>query len=224
MSSSSYKFFLGLLICAGLGLGAYVAYGYYANEKRPTAKPSTPVIADFTLTDRFGSEFHASDLKGEVWVASFFFTECAGACINLNSTIADLIQEDFPNDPVKFVSISVDPKKDDLATLDRYARTSYVEARGIDPQRWIFLTEPEGREYKIEEIATGYFKVPFGKITHSDRLMIVDRQGVVRAAISSSWDREVLRFKTELRKVLDEEPSAESITSDAMDNGQQKND
>ncbi len=221
MNGSAYKYFLGMLLAVGLGLGAYVVYGSYSKRgkenkpQQPVAQLNTPV-GDFTLTDRFGKEFHAKDLLGEVWVASFFFTECPTVCVQLNGTIADLIEQDFADDPVKFVSISVDPKKDDLEVLHRYAATTYVEARGIDPERWIFLTEPDGKIYKIEEIAKDNFKVSSGKITHSDRLIIVDRKGVIRAAISSGWDYEVERFKGVLREVLDEEageqPSADGET------------
>ena len=226
MSASSYKYFLGLLTVIAVLFGGYIVYGYYAKQGDDNAseRPALPQkqelnvpVGDFTLTDRFGNEFHASDLKGQVWVASFFFTDCSQMCLMLNGTIADLIQEDFADDPVKFVSITVDPKKDNLKTLDRYARLGYVESKGIDPERWIFLTEPAGKEYVIEEIANNNFKVGFGKITHSDRLIIVDREGIIRAAVSSSWQREVQRFKQKLREVLDEEPDNNQADKNAND-------
>lgn len=213
MPNSTYKFFLGLLFSAAAIIAGFVVYRNYAERK-----PKTPIgpeivsgeklnfpLGDFTLTDRFGQEFHASDLLGEVWVGSFFYTECSGACVMLNSQITQLIKEDFAGDSVKFVSISVDPQNDTVASLNDYARNNYVEAKGIDPKRWIFLTQPEGRVSVVENIAMKNFKASSGKITHSDRLILVDRQGNVRASVSSSFDVEVARFKKRLREILDEQ-------------------
>src|SRR5947209_3924741 len=38
------------------------------------------VLPDFALTERSGRTVRRDDLKGKVWIASFFFTGCGGKC------------------------------------------------------------------------------------------------------------------------------------------------
>src|SRR3954468_12890171 len=118
------------LLIAGCGVRA-----------RPVPAPSAAdpdpqwQVGPFSLTERSGRTVTDKDLRGSVWVASFVFTRCTGPCPAVSSTVARL-QSDFKNEPrVKFVTFTVDPKRDDLASLRAYAT-----ARGADPDRWLFLT------------------------------------------------------------------------------------
>ncbi len=198
--STFAKVWLSILLLAAGAYGGYLLY-----RSRPPARvpgvaeqqiPGFPV-GDFTLTERSGKEFHAADMKGEVWVASFFFGDCAGACVTLNNTIARLLKEDFADVPVRFVSITVDPQKDNLSRLREYAG-NYVGGQ-IDPGRWLFLTDPDGKVDSIKDIS-GNFKLAFSKLMHSDRMIVIDRDGVVQGYYQSSFPDEVEKLK---RKVLD---------------------
>ncbi|MBA4063642.1 MAG: hypothetical protein C0501_08010 [Isosphaera sp.] len=140
-------------------------------------------VGAFSLTERSGKAVTEKDLKGSVWVASFVFTRCTGPCPAVAATVARL-QAEFKGEPrVKFVTFTVDPKRDDLAALNTYANT-----RGADPDRWWFLT---GDEETIHALHRDRFKQAVGHNTgpgvqpgdeflHTPRLSVVDRDGVVR--------------------------------------------
>ena len=65
------------------------------------------------------------------------------------------LQSEFVKNPVYFVSFSVDPERDTVEVLSRYA-TAY----GADDRRWHFLTGEKAAIYQLAEqgfsLATGH--------------------------------------------------------------------
>ncbi|VTT96944.1 Uncharacterized protein OS=Planctomyces maris DSM 8797 GN=PM8797T_04800 PE=4 SV=1: SCO1-SenC [Gemmataceae bacterium] len=151
-------------------------------------------VEPFTLTERSGRTVTDKDLRGTVWVASFIFTRCSGPCPSVSSTVTRL-QKELKDEPgVKFVTFTVDPIRDDLGTLKEYAN-----ARGADPEKWLFLT---GDEAAIHKLMKESFKQAVGRkdgpdvkpgdeFAHSTRLMVVDRNGVVRGLYAGMPDERI---------------------------------
>jgi len=179
-----------LLACvAGCGLSARSN----PNTSQSDPDPEWPV-GPFSLTERSGRTITDKDLHGSVWVASFIFTRCSGPCPAVTSTVGKL-QKDFKDEPgVKFVTFTVDPNRDDLSTLKEYAN-----ARGADPERWLFLT---GEEATIHKLLREQFKQAVGhktdpdtkpgdEFSHSSRLMVVDRKGVIRGIYAGLPDERI---------------------------------
>lgn len=158
-----------------------------------SAWPDTPVV-DFELVAAGGQPFSSEELKGKVWVASFFFANCPGFCLTLNQRVAQLAQEVADAD-VRFVSITVDPQHDTPEALAEYAKR--FEA---DPARWLFLTGDQGT---IERVAGESFRVSAAPATHTGRLMLVDREGRVRGAYSYSSAAEMATLARQIRKLAE---------------------
>lgn len=153
------------------------------------------VVAPFTLTAQSGQAFNSAELEGQIWVASFFFANCPGECTVLNQRIARL-QEELADVPVRFVSISVDPEFDTPERLEEYA-----ERIGADVPRWVFLT---GTMDDVSQVALESFKVSVGLRTHTDRLILVDRQGRVRGRFRGTADADVEMLKRKVAEVTTE--------------------
>ncbi len=144
-------------------------------------------VEDFSLTERSGAKIDKADLLGKVWIASFVFTRCAGPCPQITATMARLQSElDLANNPdLRLVTFTVDPARDDPAELRKYA-----EHFRADADRWLFLT---GNEREIHQLLQKSFKVaatrnekgkPGEEFDHSTRLVVVDKQGVIRGFFS----------------------------------------
>lgn len=196
--------FWGLLMIVLAGLYAWRMYERplsSAPAEHAPAAAQNPVLGRpvryFSLTERNGTMATSDDLNGDVWVASFFFSNCPGVCLKLNETIAEL-QKEFPQDDVRFVSISVDPENDTPERL-----TEYAQRFGADPDRWWFLTGPMN---KIKDIAERSFQVSAEKAVHSDRLILVDRQGRVRGSFRGSEPAQVTALRQKIVEVA-KEPS-----------------
>ena len=134
----------------------------------------------FELLTHDGGKLSSEGLRGQIWVANFFFTRCTGPCPLLTSRMAELQQKlgrTRPGD-VRLVSFTVDPANDTPEILSRYA-----EAIGANRERWVFLTGPVAQ---VQEVVGKGFLQPlmegeWGEPVHSVRIAVVDREGWIRS-------------------------------------------
>ena len=131
-------------------------------------------VADFHLTERSGRSVSLSDLHGKIWIASFVFTRCTGPCPQVTGTMARVQTELGEKNDIHLVSFTVDPDRDSLADLREYA-----DHFGADKDRWLFLTGPKEVIDPLCEkgFGLGLQRVDGKEITHSTRLVLVDRHG-----------------------------------------------
>lgn len=163
-------------------------------------------IPPFSLTDQDGKTVTQSVVAGKIYVASFFFTRCGTVCPRLSSQLTR-VQDIFRENPtVMFLSHSVDPEHDQPAELKAYAQK--YEAI---PGKWYFLT---GNKADIYDLALhGYFLpvvdagVKDGKpdetFIHSEKLVLVDKEGIVRGFYDGTDKNDVDRLILEIRVLLD---------------------
>lgn len=158
-------------------------------RREPPPPPVLRQLLPFELVDASGKAFGSADLRGHVYVASFFFTRCPSICPTLMKRMAELqrrYREDGL-DAIRLVSITVDPDYDTPERL-REAESRY----GVDGQRWVLLT---GGRPLIRELAESGFQVPVGEtrgtndglsdIAHTGKLMLVDGNGALRGYYDS---------------------------------------
>jgi cytochrome oxidase Cu insertion factor (SCO1/SenC/PrrC family) len=173
---------------------------------RAPALPVLGAVPDFSLTDRSGRTVTAGDLRGHVWIADFIFTRCPDICPALTHRMA-LLQEVLaaPPEPVRLVSISVDPEHDTPEVLDAYARR--MGAR----EHWDFLTGPRDA---VAALLRDGFKVAFASdgpatapITHSDRFVLVDRDRRIRGYYHGNDADDVARLERDAAALRAERPT-----------------
>jgi protein SCO1/2 len=139
-------------------------------------------VGEFTLIDQAGTPVDAASLRGKVWIANFIFTSCSSECLVLSHRMGNL-QRAFAGHPdVRFVSFTVDPGTDTPERLARYAKT-HRAAEG-----WSFLT---GDRDTVDAVVRERFLLPLaeaeaqpGNFIHSDRFVLVDRHGMIRAYVN----------------------------------------
>jgi protein SCO1/2 len=157
-------------------------------------------LPDFTLTERNGQPLRFTDLAGKVWVADFFYTTCPGPCPMLSSRFSE-VQKALGHAPdVRLVSISVDPTKDTPDVLKAYAE------RFKAGDGWLFCT---GEKDAIYALAREGFKLPIAEatadgapITHSTRLILVDRTGTVRGFYDGGTEASVQELVRDIHRLL----------------------
>lgn len=157
-------------------------------------------IGDFQFTSQSGRKVTGAELRREgLYVASFFFASCPGACPRLNSQLVR-VQEKFRQDSrVRLVSFTVDPARDSVSVLARYA-----EQYGAIAGKWFFLT---GDKTALYRLATEEFRLPAPggsgpALVHSQTIFLVDRAGHVRGRYDGTRERDVNRLITEIEVLL----------------------
>jgi len=143
--------------------------------------PVLSSLPDFELTDQGGRTLDRRQLAdgGDPWVVDFIFTNCSGVCVPMTQRLVALQDEGLP---ARFLSVTVDPQRDDPATLTAF-RTRYAG----DPGKWKLAT---GSHDMLEELGQKGFRLPMetGRtpieglpgLAHSELFALVDGQGQLR--------------------------------------------
>ncbi len=166
-------------------------------------------IPPFSFTDQNNNIFNQEKTKGKIYVANFIFTRCGLICPKVTNQLAR-VQDAFLNTyDVLFVSHTVDPKYDTPKILKDYA----IKNEAIDG-RWYFVTGDKGEIYK--QALKGYF-VPISDASeynkaitnpdeafiHSEKMILIDKEGVIRGFYDGTDAKEVDRLMVEIKVLRD---------------------
>jgi len=182
------------MIGAAIGACVLMAGGLWLRSQ-PPALPILATLPEFTLVDSHEQPISLDDLRGQVWIADFIFTTCPSFCPRLSRQMASLQKRFDGAAEVLLVSFTVDPGTDDPARLREYARS-----HGADPTRWRFITGERRPLYEL--IRSGFLLAVSertaeealdgdGPIAHSDRFVLVDREGRIRGYYRGTDDDSV---------------------------------
>lgn len=149
---------------------------------------------DFKLSDQQGEDFSSEELKGKVWIGSFFFVSCPSICRMQNMRVAEL-QRDYKGQGVHFVSITCDPDRDTTQKLLEYSRIF-----NADPKVWHFL---RGDFDYVKGVANEQFQLTLEKETHSDRLALFDGEGNMVGTYRATVPRQMADLREKLDELLE---------------------
>ena len=155
----------------------------------PDPPPVLAQLPEFSLVGMDGKPYGSAELRGQAYVANFFFTSCRSICPAIMHGMGRL-QAGFAERNIlgiRLVSISVDPEHDTPEVLHEYAK-----GMGVDPARWTLLTgDPE----QVRRLVVDGFKTPVGTpspqgagpidIAHTGKLVLVDGSGRIRGYYDS---------------------------------------
>ncbi len=169
---------------------------------RPPALLEFGEVPEFTLIERSGRTFTRSDLDGQIWVADFIFTNCAGTCPMMTDKMK-LLQRELP-ESVRMVSFTVDPYRDTPEVLARYA-----DRHGAEGDRWVFLTGEKEELYTLSKegfhlAVDDTIETEVEPITHSTRFALVDPSGKIRGYYAGTESESVARLVADVEALLDE--------------------
>lgn len=166
-------------------LTALLLLAFAAVQERalPLFKPAQPDpyqqligrgVQDFSLTDQNGTSVTRESSGDKLWVANLMFASCNTACLPIGKHLSALDAKIQALPEVRIVSLSVIPETDTPGVLRADAQ------RWSASPQWLFLT---GERAQIQLLATGGFCLSAGPdevLTHSARLVLMDRPGTVR--------------------------------------------
>jgi protein SCO1 len=179
-----------LLGTLGLGLaiaGVAALFAFFIGQREKAANGPSKLdpprrLAAFTLTDRTGRTVTQADLAGQILVVNFVFTSCSLSCRAVNNRMEEIQRLLSDASDVRLVSLTVDPRTDTPSVLAKFADSLHA-----DSNRWLFLTGDKAELYHLLE--TSFVSkspdledlIP-GGFASTDRIMLVDRNGVVHGS------------------------------------------
>lgn len=158
-------------------------------------------VPDFGFLNQDSVLITNEDVKDKIYVASFFFTSCPNICPKITNQIKRLQAMVKDIDEIQFLSHTVDPKRDTIAKLK-----AYIEKYQIDTKNWHLLRG--SKDYTYEMAKEGYKATAAqdaaaeGGFIHSQYLILVDRDGHIRAVHDGTITEEVDQLEEDIRKLL----------------------
>jgi protein SCO1/2 len=135
-------------------------------------------LVDFSLTDSDGHPVTRADLDGKFLVVDFLLTSCNVTCPAVNRQMAQIQQLTTNQPDVRLVSITVDPRDDTPAVLQKYGQSF-----GADTNRWFLLTGEKavlydliGKSFLAQDLNDPFGYMP-GNFSHTERIAVVDPHG-----------------------------------------------
>ncbi|HMT29409.1 MAG TPA: SCO family protein [Bacteroidia bacterium] len=136
-------------------------------------------VADFNLISQDGKEFSGKQLQGKIYVVDFFFATCQTICPKMTMQMKR-VQEAYKSDPeILLISHTVNPEKDTVESLARYAAEYGAEAG-----KWYFLTGDKKTIYDLAR--NSYFITAMqgdggaDDFIHSEKLVLIDKDRRIR--------------------------------------------
>ena len=187
--------------------------GYFYKISHEQKKSSLPVlgnpghhVADFSFINQDGKVITQNDVKGKIYVVSYFFTTCRGICPKMNEHLTAIAKAFHGNKSVLILSHTVDPVKDTVAALKAYSLRF-----DADPEQWMFLT---GDKKQLYDMARYSYLINAKDDTagvtidkdfiHDNHYMLVDREGRIRGEADGLKTEEVNKMIADINELLRE--------------------
>ena len=146
-------------------------------------------ISEFSFINQLGEQVNNDSMKGNIYIADFFFTNCPSICPVMTKNMA-YVQNKlkvYPN--IKFLSHTVDPANDSPLRFKEYINEMRLKNIKIDESNWDFVT---GKKEEIYDVAKSYFvnvsadSLAPGGFLHSEYFVLVDKEGRIRSGIDKN--------------------------------------
>ncbi|MBI1222477.1 MAG: redoxin domain-containing protein [Bacteroidetes bacterium] len=170
---------------------------YYDNKIGDTVYHT---ISDFSFIDQEGDSFSKSDLQGKIYVANFFFTHCPDICPTMMSNLQFVYNKYKESPDIRFVSMTVDPKRDSVPELAKYGYDL-----GANPKRWYLATGSKQMLYSAAEYDYLLASVETPLETafiHSDMAVLIDKDFRIRGFYKATDFNEMRRLSDDIKALV----------------------
>lgn len=175
-----WKLFFGLFTLMGAGVI------WFSTARPIVVLPRIALAPGFYLTDQNGETFTSEALRGQIALYNFTYTNCAAPCVQTSYVMAEVqtrLPEVVATVPLKLVTFSIDPARDEVAQLEAFAT-----AMGADTAVWHMAT---GGAQQLKSVIGGGYSVFYkemgdGTFKLDPAFFLVDGSGVIRAEYRSA--------------------------------------
>jgi protein SCO1/2 len=136
-------------------------------------------IPDFSFINHDGATVTSQQMRGNIYVASFFFATCPTICPAMNFHLGEIQSRFKGYDDFYIISHTVNPEKDSVQALHKYTID-----QDINTNHWYFVT---GNREELYGIAERYFLSAYeddlspGGFLHSQNVVLIDWDGHIRS-------------------------------------------
>lgn len=174
--------------------------GYVGHHKELGDSIEYYKIPDFSFVSQDSVPIDNAHFADNIYIADFFFTSCPSICPKVKQQMLRIYERFEDETRLKFVSHTLDPKRDTIAKLKAYANKL-----DIDHNKWYFVT---GDKDHLYEMAEAYFVSAYeddtapGGFDHSGKLLLVDQDRHIRSFAEGTDPESVTAFFNDIEWLL----------------------
>jgi protein SCO1/2 len=198
-------FYIGFFVLLVVGFFLFLSYKI-PSFAHPKILPIS-TVQQFSFLNQDGKTVTNEDVKGKVYVATFFFTTCTSVCPRLNNNLKP-VNEEFKKEPnFSILSFTCDPSRDSVSRLKWYV--DFVLK--VNTSKWIFLTGSKDSLYAMARhsymIDDPKNEVQNGQtdFLHTQLIALVNKKGEVVKIYDGLKPSEINQMQIEIKKLLKEE-------------------
>jgi protein SCO1/2 len=172
-----------------IALAALIALGACASPSslKGTDLGKTPA-PDFKLVDQTGNAVSLADFRGKVVVLTFLYTHCPDECPLIASKLSTASASlGSPMTQTVYVAVSVDPANDTPIMIAKFVQDHNLTGK----LRYLTGTpaqlQPVWTAYSLY-VAPGSTDATGSPVSHSSRVIVIDKAGNQRVNFGSDFD------------------------------------
>lgn len=159
-------------------------------------------IPEFYFTSQDSTAITNQTVKGKIYVADFFFTNCPSICPIMTGNMKTFHENTKDIEELVILSHTIDPGRDTLAQLNHYIEIKEIETR----DDWFFLYGSQEYTYDIGKY--GYLinadidPEAEGGFLHSEHFVLIDREGRIRGMYEGTDPMQVELLEKDIRNLI----------------------
>ena len=150
-------------------------------------------IRPFSFVSQLGDTITNETFRDKIHIVDFFFTSCPSICPLVTAQMKRIYEHVEDGDDVLLISHTIDPKRDSVPVLKKYA-----DNLDIDHNKWLFLRGPKDEIMEIanEDYFIAALEAPDapGGFDHSGKIILLDKNAKIRGFCDGTDPESVTEF------------------------------
>ena len=159
-------------------------------------------ISTFNFLNQDSNLISNKTLSDNIYVADFFYSYCPTICPKVKNQMIRIHDKYEGEEDLKLISFALDPIRDNVEHLKAYSQNL-----GINKDKWYLLTGEKDEIWDLAEdflISVREDPDEPGGIFHSGKIILIDKEGHIRAFADGTQKEEVNKFMKSIERLLDE--------------------
>jgi len=190
-----------MLAILALGVIYFLSVAFGNKTKIPVLGEPGHVAGAFSFINQDGERITEKSARNKVTVAEFFFTSCPSICPVMNANLKEVYEEFKTDSGFMILSHTVDPERDSVSTMKKYAKRFGAESPG-----WQFLTGSKDSLYQraSKDYLLAVEDSSNTRFIHTQYVALLDKKRQIRGFYDLTNKENVAKMNSAIRQLLKE--------------------
>ena len=191
-----------MLVILVLGLIYFLSVAFGNKTILPILGEPGHVAGAFSFINQDSERVTEKSVRNKVTVVEYFFTSCPSICPVMNGNLKEIYEKFKTNPGFMILSHTVDPERDTVAVLQKYARHYDAESPG-----WQFLTGSKDSLYQSasKDYLLAVEDSSHSGFIHTQYVALLDKKRQIRGFYDFTNKEDVRKMNEAIQQLLKED-------------------